>query len=218
MELSQESAISYVGLVEEVESDKIVIAPLVMGAPWLHPSPDRDPAFDLMWSHYDFFENFVEDVDEFALAKEVPRNEAGVDWQVLKEIPEAAVKKALCTLLGDRPVKDWGGEQFDHFSTSVHLSGRRVSAAFLLKGAADFSEMKAKHLGKNGDQLYRLSQAPAEFLVLQHSHLVSAPVRATLRAFAVNPAVPRRYCVIDGPDTFRLLSAYGLLDVSNAGH
>ena len=211
MELSQRDTISYVGIVEEVDSERIVIAPLIMGAPWLHPGPSGDPGFDMMWSHYDFFENFVEDVDEFSAVRAVPRAEASDDWKVLKGIPEKEVKAAICQILGDRPIKDWGGEHSDHFSTSLHLSGRRVSAAFLLKGPAEFSEMKARHLGRNGDQIYRLSQEPAELLVLQHSHLVSPAVRATLRAFAVNPASPRRYLVLDGPDTYRLLVAHGRL-------
>ncbi len=114
----------------------------------------------------------------------------------------------ICSILKECPSKDWGGEKSDHFSTSLHLTGRRVTAAFLLKGPARFSEMKASHLGKNGDQIVRLASEPAQLLVLQHSHLVSSPVRETLRAFAVKPCSPRRYCVIDGPDTYRLLKAY----------
>ena len=211
MELSQRDTISYIGIVEEADSERIVIAPLVMGAPWLHPGLSGEPGFDMMWSHYDFFENFVEDIDEFSAVRPVPRAEASDDWKVLKKIPEKQVKAAICQILGDRPIKDWGGEQSDHFTTSLHLSERRVSAAFLLKGPADFTEMKARHLGKNGDQIYRLSQEPAELLVLQHSHLISSPVRATLRAFAVSPASPRRYMVLDGPDTYRLLAAHGKL-------
>jgi hypothetical protein len=76
--------------------------------------------------------------------------------------------------------------------------------------------MKATHLGKNGDQITRLASEPAQLLVLQHCHLVSRPVREQLRAFAVNPCAPRRYCIIDGPDTYRLLKAYDLLP-TNAG-
>ena len=77
--------------------------------------------------------------------------------------------------------------------------------------------MKASHLGKNGDQIVRLASEPAQLLILQHCHLVSPAVVTTLRAFAVNPSAPRRYCVIDGPDTYRLLQAYDLLPPVEAG-
>jgi hypothetical protein len=212
LELSRRSRLSFVGIVEEIADNNLFVAPLVLGAPWLHRGATDPPGFDMMFTHYEFFENFVEDIDEFSVVQDLPRAEASEDWQVLRDVPERGIKAAICRILGDKPVNDWGGEQSDHFSTSIHLSGRRVSAAFLLKGPSDFTEMKARHLGKNGDQIYRLAQEPAELLVLQHSHLVSPPVRATLRAFAVNPASPRRYLVLDGPDTYRLLVSHRLLD------
>jgi len=218
MEICQRSPLSYIGVVREVHPDRIVVAPLVIGAPWLNACPDLLPDFGLIWTHGEFFENFVEDIDEFQRVAEVERDEAGQAWKVLKEIPESNIKQAICSMLRESAAKDWGGERSDHFSSSLHLSGRRVTAAFLLKGPARFSVMKATHLGKNGDQITRLASEPAELLILQHSHLVSPPVRDTLRAFAVKPSAPRRYCVIDGPDTYRLLKAYGLLPPQKAAN
>ncbi len=72
--------------------------------------------------------------------------------------------------------------------------------------------MGLNHLGKNNDQIVRLSHEPAEVLFVQHSHEIMSPVRETLRAFCVQPSNPRRYCLIDGRDSLRLLVAYGLLD------
>jgi hypothetical protein len=48
--------------------------------------------------------------------------------------------------------------------------------------------------------------------VVQHCHEIQEPVRASLRAFAVQPGAVRRYCVIDGKDSLRLLIAYDKLD------
>jgi hypothetical protein len=215
MQLHKHYGLSLVGIIDEVTEDRIYIAPLVMGTPWLHPNPSGEPDFEMMLTHYEFFETFIEDIDEFKLVRSVPRDESGNAWECLQNISENTVKAAICSILKEVPSKDWGGETSDHFSTSVHLSGCRVSAAFLLKGPARFSEMKAAHLGKNGDQIVRLASEPARLLILQHSHRVSAPVRATLRAFSVNPCSPRRYCIIDGPDTYRLLKAYGQLPVND---
>lgn len=72
--------------------------------------------------------------------------------------------------------------------------------------------MGLNHLGKNNDQIFRLAQAPAGLLVVQHCHEIQEPVRATLRAFAVQPGAVRRYCLIDGKDSLRLLIAYDKLD------
>lgn len=72
--------------------------------------------------------------------------------------------------------------------------------------------MTPAHLGKNGDQIYRLANEPCQLMVVQHCHEIEPSVRATLRAFAVQPGRPRRYCIIDGRDTFRILKAYDLLE------
>jgi hypothetical protein len=109
-------------------------------------------------------------------------------------------------------VKDWGGEQADHYSAHLHLDGRPTTAGFLFKGPARFRPMGLNSLGKNNDQIYRLAQLPANLLVVQHCHEILPPVRATLRAFAVQPGNPRRYCLMDGRDSLRLLRAYNKLD------
>jgi hypothetical protein len=130
----------------------------------------------------------------------------------MRHVSEGAFKRALGSLLGDVVPKDWGGERSDYFSAHVHLDGRRVTGAFLLKGPARFSPMGLNHLGKSNDQIFRLSQEPADVLFLQHSHDVLPAVRATLRAFAVQPSQPRRYCILDGRDSLWLLQAYNLYD------
>jgi hypothetical protein len=128
----------------------------------------------------------------------------------LRDIPERDIKTALVEILGEETVpKDWGGEQSDLFTTNLSVDGRRMSAAFLLKGPARFSEMKMTHLGKNGDQIVRLFQEPADLLVLQHCHKVSTAVRTTMRAFASTTNNLRHFTILDGYDTIRLLQAYG---------
>ena len=59
---------------------------------------------------------------------------------------------------------------------------------------------------------FRLAAEPADVLILQHCHEIGSAVRATLRSFAVQPSRARRYCLIDGRDSFRLLTAYSLVD------
>jgi hypothetical protein len=198
--------------IQRIDGNTVIAHPLVIGAPSFdHPLNEGLGLEQLVWYGWSWYEIYPEDIDEFSRIKEIPSPEPA-EWQrVMGTFPEADVKAALCSLLSDDPKKDWGGELNDHFASLVHLSGERVSAAFLLKGPARFEEMLPRHLGKNADQIYRLAMSPSDLLIVQHSHNIGEAVRATLRAFAVNPASPRRYCCIDGRDTYRLLKAYGKL-------
>lgn len=207
--LTKNSSLSFIARLDRVEGTTVYFAPLIIGQPWLNPPPEGVP-FETMFLHYDFYEHYVEDIDEFSNVGTVPDD---INWSTMREISEAAFKACLCQILGDPPRKDWGGETSDHFTTHLHLQGRRLTAAFLLKGpGGGFSRMEMTHLGKSGDQIYRLSLEPAEMLVVQHCHEIGSAVRATLRVFAVQPSRSRRYLLIDGRDSFRLLVAYGLLE------
>lgn len=196
-----------IGKFMSLRGNEAVLAPLVIGSPWL--VADENVIGGPEWYSHDFFENFIEDIDEFDRVAATPTPS---DFSIMREISERAFKQCLGELLGDSVVADWGGEQSDHFTSHLHLGGKRHSAAFLLKGPARFSPMGLNHLGKNNDQIYRLSAEPAELLVVQHCHDVLPAVRATLRAFAVQPGQSRRYCVIDGRDSLRLLQAYDKVD------
>lgn len=131
----------------------------------------------------------------------------------LKRVPEKAVKDLFARLLSEfEPAKDWGGEEADLFSSNLSVDGERKSAAFLLKGPSKFHEMKLTDCGKNGDQIVRLYNTPADVFVLQHCHKVSPAVRKTMEAFALsNYSQNRQYLIIDGYDTARILRHHGVL-------
>ncbi len=152
----------------------------------------------------------IDQIDSFALVEGIPRATSKRALDPLKSIPEQDVKEAIAEIIGEAMVpKDWGGEKSDMFSSGVMLEGRRISTAFALKGPAKFRPMTMAELGKNGDQINRLYEEPADLLVLQHCHEITPPVRRVMRAFAQQMGNPRSYCVIDGYDTLRLLTAYG---------
>lgn len=192
---------------DHATDDTVVFEPLLIGGPWL-VAEDVKPSFDIMWHGYDFFENYVEDFDEFEKCKQVetPKNSS-----LMKRISEEAFKICIAKILGDHAERDWGGETSDFYSSHLHLSGRRVKGAFLFKGPSRYSPMKLTHLGKNNDQILRLAEEPADVLFVQHCHDITPAVRKTLRAFAAQPGNPRRYCFVDGRDSLKLLEAYNLL-------
>lgn len=212
------SRMSIIGQIRSIDKNKIILYPLIMGIPSYDKpvyqnSYDVDRAFVdekfLLYGH-SHFEIYPDNIQEFSSCKNVTINHSDEWINYMKQISEDAVKQKFCEILGDKPRKDWGGEQADHFST-VHINGQKKSAAFLLKGPTHFREMTPDMLGKRGDQIYRLAQTTARLLIVQHSHNIGEAVRATLRAFAVPPHDQRYYCLIDGKDTYRILKAYNKL-------
>lgn len=150
-----------------------------------------------------------EAIDNFALARDEPYP-SKADLMLLKDVPESNVKAAFASILAEPTVpKDWGGEQSDLFTSHVSVRGHRLPAAFVFKGPAQFRPMTLAQLGKNGDQLNRLAQEPADLLIVQHCHEVTPPVRVVLRALCNQPGSIRRCTFIDGYDTLRILRAYG---------
>ena len=145
----------------------------------------------------------------------------GVDWEMrlsradldrLKGVSEQQLKIWLAAILGEPEVpKDWGGEQFDLWTERITIQGKRLRAAFALKGPAKFHPMTISDLGKNGDQISRMAHTVADLLIVQHCHAITAPVQHMLHAFAADPANPRRYMTIDGYDTLRILMHFGYL-------
>jgi hypothetical protein len=129
------------------------------------------------------------------------------DLDVLKGVPEATVKEAFATIFGEPEVpKDWGGEECDLFTPNVLIEGIRTTVAFAFKGPSKFKPMECSDCGKNGDQIVRLFGSGAEVLILQHCHKIQPAVRKTMSAFARgNLSERRRYCVIDGYDTVKIL-------------
>jgi hypothetical protein len=162
-----------------------------------------------MWHGGDFGEILPEDIEEFSRAREIKITDA-VEWQnTMSKISESHVKQSIGELLSEPTKKDWGGESDDHFSANTTVGGRRRTAAFLLKGPTNFREMTLEMCGKRADQIYRLAKTSAEVLVVQHAHLVGDAVRGTLRALTIVPGgKSRKYCVMDGQSTYRILKAY----------
>jgi hypothetical protein len=111
--------------------------------------------------------------------------------------------------------KDWGGEDDDLYTSNLIFLHKRTPTAFALKGSGTKSKsLRIKDCGKNGDQLVRLFQAPAELFVLQYvgdidENVIKDMEGKTQSLRAINRQAS--YCIINGQDTARLLQAYGKL-------
>lgn len=209
LRLSKGSVFSIVAGIDSVSEDEIVARPLIIGDPTYQHQFNKNIEVDLLWHGWTWYEMFPRDIAEFSRCAEIPKVEAEEWSTAMKSLPESEVKQRLCRILGDLSKLDWAGEQDDHFAASVHVGSKQLTAAFLLKGPGQgFREMTPDLCGTRADQIYRLSCTPAQMLVVQHCHHIGEAVRATLRAFAVTPHNPRRYCLIDGKETYRILKAY----------
>ncbi|WP_319532954.1 hypothetical protein [uncultured Cohaesibacter sp.] len=184
------------------------IEPIVIGSPWLDHPRNKNGHTAIWLGQEKFGEILAEDIEEFKEMKQIKVSSAEEWMDVMAKTPESFVKSAVCKLLSEPEKADWGGEDNDHYSSNVTLAGRRHTAAFLLKGPSKFQEMTPAMCGKNGDQIYRLDRVKADISVIQHSHLIGVAVRETLRKFVVQPGQTRKFCIIDGQATYRLLKAY----------
>ena len=205
--LSGHSRLFVLAYADRVSNDEVQARPYVIAD--LHGDlPEDSPA---VWNSANYGEIHPAAIEQFSLLRDQYEKESSAPrLSLLKSIPERSIKSAIAEILHEDSVpKDWAGERSDLFSSNLSVNGRRLSAAFLLKGPASFSPMTMKHLGKNGDQIDRLFTEPADLLVLQHCHKVTSAVRSTMRAYSQRIHDLRHFTILDGYDTVRLMRAYG---------
>jgi hypothetical protein len=192
--------------VTEVEEDVIRAVPYVIG----DLIERSESGIDLRFA--DYLQLPVQSIDQFK-STDFRWSPSPKDFNRLKDVPEQTVKELLCKLLGEAVIpKDWGGEECDIFSSNLSVDGKRHSAAFLLKGPAKFHEMTLADCGKNGDQIYRLFNTPADVFIVQHCHKITPSVRKTVEAFALSQySRSCMFTLIDGYDTARILHSNHLL-------
>jgi hypothetical protein len=166
------------------------------------------------WGHTSEVHPMV--IDAFKAMVDVRPPSQGTLKRIMLSVSEAQTKAAIAAIIGESFVpRDWGGERSDLFTSQITIEKEPITAAFLLKGPAVPGPMHPRHLGRNGDQIVRLFDEPADLLILQHCNKIETTVRKIMRAFSVDPDRPRRFCVIDGAQTYQILKAYGFLDSSN---
>lgn len=160
----------------------------------------------------------IDDIDSFIRVREIlPRAIANLlDSNSRLDLKEDAIQKAFEDILAVPFHRgDWGGEDNDLYTANVILGGQRMQTAFALKGRGLKSKLlRIRDCGKNGDQIVRLFQSPAELFVLQYVGEIDDNVLKDMEGKVQYIRAQNRqafYCVINGQDTARLLRAYGKL-------
>lgn len=155
-----------------------------------------------------------DEIDSFYKAAEV-RNEQ-VSHIVPLQLDEKDVKKKFHEVIGDPFIqKDWGGERCDIYTSHIIFRNTKKPCAFILKGKSySRGKLMPSDLGKNGDQIVRLFQEPAEIYFIQSNGYIDSTVESIVQAFVtqkMKEGYKVFYCLIDGIDTARILKAYGKL-------
>ena len=130
----------------------------------------------------------------------------------LKPLPEKKIKQGFAKILGENgSFKDWGGEKSDLYTTKIRLGGKRIRAAIAFKGKATSGKLVPGKMGKNGDQINRLFDEPAELFLVVYGGQIDSSIISQMQAFAMGQAMGGRrvyYGVIDATDLGRLVAAY----------
>jgi hypothetical protein len=161
---------------------------------------------------------YIEDIDSFRKARDV--NPAMVakflGYNGYLDLQEDQIQMALEQIIDESfHKKDWGGEANDLYTANILVNGSRTATAFLLKGnGLKKDTLEIRDCGKNGDQILRLLDSPAQLFVIQFVGNVSESVIKDVDN-KVSELRSRNkmsyYCVMNGQDTARVLHAYGKL-------
>ena len=160
---------------------------------------------------------YVEDIDSFQRVRDVnPSMVATALKDGYLDLAEDMIQIGLEQIL-DVPFhkKDWGGEMNDLYTANLVVNGAKRATAFLLKGNGLRKKMmEIRDCGKNGDQLVRLFDSPADLFVVQFvgevAETLVKDVEGKVEALK-GRGKPVCYCIMSGQDTARVLHAYGKL-------
>ena len=130
----------------------------------------------------------------------------------VKGLTERAINHGICVIVGAVEKKDWPGERNDIFGTSIQVKGKRITAAFALKGRGKKGILYPIMMGKNGDQIPRLFQGTARIHFVIHNNAIHESVYDLLQTHAIQKSIETGeeiyYCIIDGNDLSRIVAAY----------
>lgn len=209
-----------------VKDDLLSATALVMGTPSFTHFRNHGAALELSDHAPDWFETWPEDIIELAACADIAPPADSVWRKALAEIPTAFVYQALVEILGGARLARRQGEDGANslmIAAGVHrkyvepdpdlekTGDGATPAAMVVVADTAGREAAPADLRDRPDAMAALSATPAELWIVQHCNTIGADIREMVREFAVRPHAPRRFCLIDGADTWRILKAYGKL-------
>jgi len=197
--------------IDIVKDDEIVAAPLFLGTETFDHFRNEEDALALTNHAESWFECLPFDLGGFAGGASTPPVEEAVWRDALGRYAPQVVDETLVGLLSTAPPPETREDWVDIAFAETDLAGTPVGIAMLRLDHPADETLDTATLFDAGNALVRLAQTPADVLVVQHAGALADDVRPALREVAVPPHHPRRYCLIDGGDTYRILKAAGAL-------
>jgi hypothetical protein len=156
----------------------------------------------------------VADLDAFKFIETVKPADVK-DVALPLKVPEVQVRKAVETMMGESfHATDSGTEMCDMYTGQATYKGKPVSVAAMFKGAGGNSlrwPLQVAGCGKNGNQVVKLFQVPADLYIVQANGpfdpTLLMHIKDTADAAAGRRRSTVRYILIDGVMTARLLRA-----------
>jgi hypothetical protein len=172
-----------------------------------HPCGSRVEVIKLRLQSFQVTQVTIDDIDSFCRVNKVAPDGMAIPMR------EKHFKQGVMRILGEKgKFQDWGGERNDLCTTRLRFQGRRRAVAFAFKGKGLKKKLTPALMGKNGDQIQRLFQTPAEIFLLQYwsqiedSVLEQMQMAAKVKSYSDGRRI--YYGIIDGQDSARLIQAY----------
>jgi hypothetical protein len=148
----------------------------------------------------------IDDIDSFAKAKHRSAGKLG-------PVREELIKAAFASIVGEGGTfKDWGGEKGDLYSNKFRVKGARRAVAVAFKGKGTRGKLVPGKMGKNGDQIDRLFDEPAEVFLIVYCGQIDPSIISQMHAFAIAKKAMNGqkiyFGVIDDDDLGKLAAAY----------
>jgi hypothetical protein len=141
----------------------------------------------------------VDDIDSFSQIRKSVQTQNHI-----KPLPEKKLKLAFAKIIAEKgSFKDWGGEKSDLYTTKLRFRGRRIPAAIAFKGKATKGKLVPRKMEKNGDQINRLFDEPAQVFLVVYGGQIDSSIISQMQAFAIGNAIKGGriyYGVVDGSD------------------
>jgi hypothetical protein len=150
----------------------------------------------------------IDKVDNFSKVKDIKTGSF-----ISSSLYESEIKEGLKKIIGEEgKFVDWGGEKGDLFSTRLFIKNIRLNVQFGLKGRGTKGRLVPGKMGKNGDQIQRLFDSPADVFFVQYHGQIDESVISQMKYIAIAKSVSENrkiyYGIIDGNDTAKLIAAY----------
>jgi hypothetical protein len=148
----------------------------------------------------------IADIGPFTVNSKQPAKRMG-------PIREEIIKKAFARIIGENgKFKDWGGEKSDLYSSKLIVRGARRATAIAFKGRGTSGKLVPAKMGKNGDQISRLFDEPADVFLVVYCGQIDSSVVSQMQAFAIaKKALGGQkvfFGVIDADDLGRIAAKY----------